>query len=452
LSVGNLVSAVMLYDGDTGALISNTPSSNNLNSATGTVVFNNLNWTVPAGQTKTLLVKADLSSNPTSASGTDYFAFDINATTDVTGIDSGSRTINPTPADPNNATSPTVEIAVANSGSLSIAAAPANPISEAKYWGQTDTEFARFRIRSTNEAFLLDRLNFYSADSAGDVTSNIASVKVQYTNKTGATLTAVGTPNSNASISFGFTGDNRPYVPKDSSLDITVLATLKTKTQGATSEVNFSLDFSGGNADEFRAVGEGSGAVLEGDATGVANIAGSTMYVYRVFPKITQETLTASEPLGTKDVLKFTIKAEGLSDSKLLFDDPSSAALKFEVVASGSTNNALTFNLYDNSSGVLLASTSVSNTQDTPTYNSSVSFTDWEADVEIQGGASKTFRVEVGFQNFLDKSDYFQVVLRDEANVLTYVDGARTGEDQMVDNAASVFRLLPMNGPIFVKQ
>ena len=464
LSVGNLVSAVKIYDGDAGTLISATPYSNNLNNSTGTIKFNNLAWTIPAGQTKRLLVKADLSGNTTSASGNDFFTFDIAATTDISGIDDRSDTVNAGNEDPNGANSTTasstVETTVSNAGTIVVALAPANPITEAKYWGQTDTEFLRIRIRSTNEAFHIERFNLYNdtGDTPADITSNIDTLKLSYTNKAGTTLTANGTLNTDSrpSVSFGFTGDARPYVPKDSSTDIIVKTNMKTKAQGATSEVNFAIDFSGGAADEFRAVGEGSGAVIEGDTSGstIADLSGNNMYVYRVFPKIEQLSLAASEPLGQKETLRFKITAMGLTDSKILFSDPTSISLKFEVVASGGADQALWHYLYDYGTGELLASIqdSPDSVQLTPLQNASVSFTDWEKSVEIQGGQSKTFSLETAFQNFLDKSDYYQLILRDDANVIKYSDGARTGEDQEITNVAGVFKLLPMNGPIFVKQ
>ncbi|MEK7154175.1 MAG: hypothetical protein AAB792_01320, partial [Patescibacteria group bacterium] len=456
VTVGNLVSAVKLYDGDTGDLLSATPSSNNLSSTTGTIVFNNLTWNIPAGQTKRLLVKTDLSTNAPSGSN-DYFAFDINTTSDVTAIDNNSSTVNAGNSDPNSNTTGTVTVTVSSAGTLVASLAPANPISEAKYWGQNDTEFTRLRIRSTNEAFMIERLNLYNvSDTKADVLANVGQVKLTYTNKAGQTLTSLGSFNQDTrpSVSFGFTGDNRPYVPKDSSTDVIVYANLKTKANGATSEVNFAIDFSGGANDEFRAVGEGSGAVIEGATSGstIADLDGNNMYIYRAFPKIEQVAIAGSSPTGTKDVLKFKITAMGLSDSKILFDDPSSVGLKFEAIASGSTDVDLAINLYDADTGTLYASqqAQVNSIQDNPTINASISFTDWEQDVEIQGGQSKTFRVEVGFQNFPDKNDYFQLVMRDEASQVTYVDGARSGEDQMVTNVASIFKLLPMNGPIFV--
>ncbi len=470
LTVGGLVSAVKLYDGDTGALIDDTPNTNNLNTTTGTMIFNNLSWQIPAGSTKKLLVKTDLSANPTSGVS-DFFTFDINATGDVTALDFASQTVNAGNADPNGATAPTVEIGVLSSGTMSTALAPGSPITGSVYWGQNDVEFARYRIRSQDEGFFIERLNVAGEVGAGtpaDVTANIDQVKLTYTNKAGSTLTAVGTLNSDASVSFGFSGDNRPYVPKDSSIDIVVKANIKTKslrtgnalTSTDGTEVNFSLDFSGGVADEFRAVGEGSGVVIDGATNAnIANRTGNNQYVYRVYPEFVQETLAASEPLGTKDVLKFTIKAHGLADSKILFDERPSATLKFEVVASGGTDSNMTVSLYDVGTGELLASggaAACSSCQSSPLNGrSSVTFDDWEKDVEISGGSQKTFRVEVAFTNFLDKSDFFQLVLQDmdDGNTqLRYVDGAKTSEDNTVDGVAGTFRLLPMNGPIFVKQ
>ncbi|PJE50695.1 MAG: hypothetical protein COV29_03095 [Candidatus Yanofskybacteria bacterium CG10_big_fil_rev_8_21_14_0_10_36_16] len=451
LSVGGLVSAVELWDATSGTLISNSPSANNLNTSTGTIVFNNLGWDLAAGETRTLLVRTDLSSNSTSGAS-DVFNFDIAATTDVTAIDDSGSSVNAANSAVNGTTSPTVLNTVSSAGTLAVTAAPDMPITGAKYWGQTDAEFARYRFRSTNEAFYIERLNINSGDTTANLTANVDKVKIRYTNEAGDTLTSVGTLNTAGSVSFAFTGSNRPYVPKDSSIDIKVLADLKTKAQGATSEVSFSLDFSGGATDEFRALGVGSGTLVEGnDTTGddTDSVTGNDHYIYRVYPEFVQDTLAASEPLGTKDVLKFTIKAHGLSDSKLYFDDPASVTLKFDTVASGGASSNMTANLYDVGTGELLASATITAGQ---ANGASISFTNWEKDVEITGGSQKSFRVEVGFTNFLDTSDYFQVVLRDEAGVIKYVDGARTGEDQEVTNVANVFKLLPMNGPIFSKQ
>ena len=470
LTTSGLVSAIKLYDGDTGALISDTPQTNNLNNSTGTIKFSNLAWNLNAGQTKKLLVKTNLSSNPTSGSN-DYFSFDIDATTDVTALDSSSQTVNSGNADPNGATNPTNVVTVSSAGTLALSLGSANPIKKAVYWGENDSLFTVYRVRSTDEAFMIDRLNIVTATGSevvASATNNIDSVKMKYTNKAGSSLTALGSLDSvTGSVSFAFTGDNRPYVPKDSSTDIEVYANIRPKA-GRTgtalstlgSDVEFSLDWSNGGDDDFRAVGDGSGTVLtNADITDSQKAKGNDHKVYRVYPEFIQETVTSGSPVGTKDVLKFTIKAHGLADSRLLFDDRPSAAIRFEVLASGSqTATDMTARLFDAITGEQYASKTFSNGQTSVAgARASITFDEWDKDVEIAGGQQKTFRVQVGFIGFTDKNDQFQIVLRDtDVNtIFRYVDGANSNEQNtIVLNQAKTngfWRLLPMEGPIFVQ-
>lgn len=471
LNVSGLVSKVSLYDGDNGLLISDVVQTNNLNNSTATIKFANLAWMIDAGKTKKLLIKTNLSSNPTSGSN-DYFSFDIDATTDVTALDSSNQTVNSGNADPNGGTNPTNVVTVSSAGTLAVSAASANPIKKAVYWGQNDVLFTVYRVRSTDEAFLIERLNIVTAtgssEAVASATNNVDQVKMKYKNQAGSALTAVGALDSTTgSVSFAFTGADRPYVPKDSSTDIELYGNIKPKA-GRTgtalstlgSEVEFSLDWSNGQDDEFRAVGEGSGTVLtNADITDSQKVKGNDHRVYRVFPEFIQETVTAGSPIGTKDVLKFTIKAHGLGDSRILFDDRPSAAIRFEVLASGAQSATdMTARLYDALTGEQYASATLSNAQTSLVgARASITFSEWDKDVEIAGGGQKTFRVQLAFTGFTDKNDTLQIVLRDTDNnvVFRYVDGAKSNEGNMVELSQGVsagyFRLLPMEGPIFVQ-
>ena len=471
LTTSGLVSKVSIYDGDNGLLISDVVQTNNLNNSTGTIKFANLSWMIDAGKTKKLLVKTNLSSNPTSGSN-DYFTFDIDATTDVTALDTSNQTVNSGNADPNGATVPTNVVTVSSAGTLALSLASSNPIKKGVYWGQNDVLFTVYRVRSTDEAFLIERLNIVTAtgssEAVASATNNVDQVKMKYKNQAGSSLTAVGALDSTTgSVSFAFTGDDRPYVPKDSSTDIELYANIKPKA-GRTgtalstlgSEVEFSLDWSNGQDDEFRAVGEGSGTVLtNADITDSQKSKGTDQRIYRVFPEFVQESLTAGSPVGTKDVLKFTIKAHGLADSRLLFDDRPSASIRFEVLASGAQSATdMTARLYDALTGEQYASATLSNGQTSLVgARASITFSEWDKDVEIAGGSQKTFRVQLAFTGFTDKNDTFQIVLRDtDVNVVfRYVDGAKSNEGNMVELSQGVsagyFRLLPMEGPIFVQ-
>ncbi|TSC91550.1 MAG: putative Ca2+-binding protein [Parcubacteria group bacterium Licking1014_17] len=469
MSVGNLVSGVKLYDGDAGTALSCVMVANNLSSSTSTIQFNNCNWSIPAGATKKLLVKGDLSTN-TPSSTYDGIAFNVAATTDITALDDSSQTVNADATLPNGAAaSPTVKIRVNNTGSMTISLSPSTPSQEAKYWGQTGTEFSRFRLTSTNEAFYIERFTLI-ASASGESTNevnNVNNISVTYTDALGNLLTQSASPNSAGSVSFAFAGTSRPYIPKDSSADLIVKADLKTKSSGATNNVAFSIDFSktynGSTANGFRAIGAGSSQVIDGASTGIIDAAaaakqGNNMYVYRVFPKLDQVAISAGEPLGTKDVLKFTITAMGLSDSKLYFDNlaTGSGSIKFEAVASGDTTTTnLTATTYDMADGSVISSDTISAVGDSPSYYASLTldFGSPGKDVEISGGTSKTFRIEVGFSGFNDKSDYFQLILRDDVNGLInwVADSAGSLADADTASTTSTLRLLPMNGPTLSK-
>ncbi|PIR41054.1 MAG: hypothetical protein COV31_03280, partial [Candidatus Yanofskybacteria bacterium CG10_big_fil_rev_8_21_14_0_10_46_23] len=458
LSVAKLVSAVKIYDGETGALISSTPASNNLNTSTGTVVFNNLAWNIPAGATKTLLVRADLSSLSVSGSS-DVFSFDIDATTDVTALDDSNNTVNAAAGDPNGATSATIFQTVSSGGTLAATLAPASPSTGAVYWGQSNVEFSKFRFTSTNEAYFIERLNLDTADTAANMTANIKNVTLAYTALDEVTnqlveKTAIGTFNNAGSVSFAFSGSNRPYVPKDSSADVTVLANLKNNSEGATNAVNFSIDFSGGAADEFRAIGAGSDALAIGTDAGIVNRAGNNQYVYRVFPRFTKVADSVSSLTPTdSEVLRFTVEAMGLSDASLVFDgatDAASGTIKFEIVASGSDTTATpTFNVYDAANDELLDTGSLADTTADPSPNASLSFdfSSKTGGVEISGGNSKTFYVRVDLSKFADDGDYFQIVLRDDEASL--VKWQSNSED--TTSVTSVLRQLPLFGTTKVR-
>ena len=476
-AVGNAISNVRLYEGETGALIGGSDKVANNSLSTddvGTIKFSNLAWTIPAGSTKTLLVRADLTTNDASGSEGDFYAFDIAATTDVSALDDSSNSITPTTVAKNGTVSPTNTLTVLNGGYLTISNGD-QPNTRAHFWGETDAEFNAIKLRSTNEAFFVERFNVFNnladSDTKVDVLANVDHVKLGYQTKAQAGsanwtwVTQSLNSDTAPSTSFTFTNNQGPYVPKDSSAEVKIRADIKSDsdrfgdalTNVDGTEVAFSLDFSGGNADEFKAIGEGSGAIRDGDPSDdvptsgtVANQTGNDQYIYRVFPKIEQIAITAGEPIGTKDVLKFKITAMGLPGARLFFDDPSSAALKWEVVASRSNtgNPDNTFNLYDVDLGTLYASTS--NDPGDSAINASVSFTDWEQDVSVYVGSPKTFRIEGVFAGFTAQSDFFQLVMRDEAGVIQYVDGADS-DNNFVSNAAGVFQVLPMTGPTFSK-
>ena len=482
ITVANAMAKVQLYEAESGTLIagSDKVTSNILGtSGTGTMTFSNLSWNIPAGTSKTMLVRVDLSNNTASGTAGDGYAFDIAATADVTALDVDSNTVNAGTQKVNGtAAAPTQVLTVKNSGSITVAAAADSPQKGAIYWGQTNAAVSKFRLSATDEGQYVEKLTIAASDSTEDdhAKNNVRTVLLTYKNKAGSTLTTNQSMGNTASVNFAWaTGDvNRPYIPQDSSLDIAVNADMKTKAEGATQKnatpesVYFSLDlvdsYNGSYTNGFRAVGDGSGTVLDGTATGVNDVVLTTdQYVYRVYPQFAQVALTSPyNLLGTPTVFKFTVTAKGLSDSTLRFDNEAagSGSIKFEVVASGEyvqSNASTAFSIYDESDVLIDSGTVKADAFLSP--NATLTFDFSSKDVEISGGGTKTFYVQLTnpSTNYAKTSttgraaDYFQLTLLDnEAGLINWVadyNNATTAVDSA--SVIGTLKSLPLYGPTF---
>ena len=456
--IGSIVASVMLVEKDSGVVLSSTPSANNLAAAAGTVVFNNLNWNIPAGATKTLVVRVNLLNltPPTK----DEFSFDIAATTDVTAVDSSGNSVNAGTATPNGATSITTETLVTGAGTIEVTEYDSSPSKDkqALYWGQTGAAVSAFRLRTTKEGFFINTFNLVSADSA-DAKNNTKNVYLEYQDKNGNTLVSTKQSlNSDASVSFGFSANSgtRPYIPKDASRVITVkIDTVDNHQNGATSNVDFAMNFSGGASNEFEAVGEGSFSVINGNDTTDDNTDSVTVtnkvLVYRSFPKFTNIVLPDGTATANAVVGKFTITAMG-GDVLFNINPAASGTITFDTVASGQVASAdPKFTLYDDATGQVLAS----ETYDIDTVNASLSFSNFLNALSITGGQSRTLRVQGDLSGFNRQgsstagtaADHFMLVLQDEASVIKWVDAAGANADLDQANAAGYIKNLPFNGP-----
>jgi len=468
-----LVSTVRLVDAVSGNTVGSI--SSNAISSTGKVQFTNMNYPIPGGSTKTLLVKVDLGGN-TPVAALDTVKFDIAATTDVAATDQNSNTVNSSTSLVNGtATTATTYITVSSAGTMTSAAGPSNPSKAAVYWGQNDAVFSQFRFTSSNEGFYIERLNI-KGTSATNAVNNVDSVKMTYTNKAGATLTSSGTLNNAGSISFAFDGDNRPYVQKNGSADILVSANIKTANALLrTTGVNFTLDLQGGGSvgtDEFRAVGEGSGSVLT--AANISAVTGQTMYAYRGFPKITGLTVSDpnASPVAGTEIYKFRVDAMGLASdgSTVFFDGVSSlgttanasGSMKFAVLASGEVGATLRLELRDTADNSIVASNSVTLITSGPeSFYASAQFNFSQKDIEITAGQSKTFVIKIasitGFAKPANTTsgrpaDFITLTLRDNVdNLIYWTDKGGGDRNESSGSTSGVLRdFSTTNGPKFI--
>ena len=482
ITVANAMAKVQLYESETGTLIagSDKVTSNILGtSGTGTMTFSNLNWNIPAGTSKTMLVRVDLSNNTASGTAGDGYAFDIAATADITALDVDSNTVNAGNQKVNGtAAAPTQVLTVKNSGSMTLAQSSDSARKGAIYWGQANAPVSKFRLSATDEGQFIEKLTITASNSTENdhAKNNINTVYLTYKNKAGSTLTTGISMGNTASANFTWAtiDANRPYVPQDSSLELAVTADMKTKEQGATQKnatpesVYFSLDlvdrFNGSHADGFRALGDGSGTVLDGTSTGINDVLGANdQYVYRVYPEFAQVALSSPYNLiGTPTVFKFSVTARGLSTSTLRFDNEAvgSGSIKFEVVSSGQYDQSAAstaFSIYDESDVLIDSGTIKADAKLSP--NATATFDFSSKDVEISGGGTKTFYVQITnpSTNYAKTSttgraaDYFQLTLLDnEAGIVNWVADYNNA-DTSVDSASVVGTLksLPLYGPTF---
>jgi len=248
-------------------------------------------------------------------------------------------------------------------------------------------------------------------------------------------------------------------------MDVSLSYEMKTRSEGATGGVAFSLDFDGGDTPvtDFKAIGAGSGTTLDSADTGIADTTGTNHYVYRVFPKFTNlSTSSGGNAIGgNKEVIRFTITAMGLPDSKLFFDggtDLASGTIIFDVVASGQAESNMELVFYGADDNLVYGTDDLDAAQGPLGVNdvASLSFGTSQTgrDLEISGGESKTIYAITTFANFASNGDSFQLVLRDDENgLINWVDnftGSITNRDSA--SVAGTLRNLPMNGPVFQRQ
>lgn len=305
-NLNSIVLSARLYDGDTAV-------SDLENPVTGVFTFDNMAWTIPAGQTKKLTVKVNLATTLLD-SNTDYFFMYI-GNGDITSEDKDANTISSVPTADVNATADAPVAAnvfstVANSGSITAAVDGDTPLSNVVTGGTSNVSMLKVRMIPANEGFWLKDLRIIN-DAAGDDTG-ISQIKVKYPKKDGTT----GTVTSVLSSAVANFNDIDAYLKRDAVNVIEVLADFTTISESGISgdTPQLSLDFDS----NFEAVGEGSGETLT--SVGSANFNGNAMTVRKSKPTV---TLHAASPSGAAsqqtdvEILRFTVTADSVGDVEL---------------------------------------------------------------------------------------------------------------------------------------
>ncbi len=218
--VRDIMTAVSLYDGTT--LLAG-PESVQTN---GTLVFDNINWTVPAGQTKKLTLQGDVSNNAFYNTTTDGVYFDIaTPATDVTAEDEDTNTV--TASGTVNASGGTVTtyVDIEGSGTLAVARSSATPTSGIVITGNTDEEIARWKFSAVDEIVYLED---FTIGNLNDDDSEIINLSIY---DSGDLTTALDTGFFSAgTVQFQ---DIHYAIPKDDNATLVAMVDLNTMSAGA---------------------------------------------------------------------------------------------------------------------------------------------------------------------------------------------------------------------------
>lgn len=190
----------------------------------GKVTFENLNWTIAAGQTETLIVTGNLANNATYDG--DELKIDIETPADdIIAEDSNGSTVTTSSTAPNGTTTDTAaysKLTVSSGGTLSVDVPSNTPSSKVAVAGATGVEFAKLKLTATNESFTLDKLAIRNSyvTTVGDYDDNISSLKVKYYTDAAQTTEATTTCASSATSGYYTCSGMNMYVP-DTDLSAT---------------------------------------------------------------------------------------------------------------------------------------------------------------------------------------------------------------------------------------
>jgi len=411
----DVVSAVSIYYGTTKIAGPETVDDE------GDVIFDGFSWSIPAGESKTLVVKADISTTAPYDDTDNVFGFDIEAlSTDVTVYDSDGNSLTLTATYPNGggtaANGTTIYQTVTATGTLATAVTSDQPRAAIVIAGNTGVVFNKVKFTSTNEAFVVEEI---TVSEAGDgAVSNIKQVTISYPTESGTRSQSMNLDyTSEAAVFTGATF----YVPKDDNAVLTIKADLNVIADGAESGASLSFDFTNDTNGDFKAVGQSSSTILA-LAADVDSQVGKEMTLFKTKPTFAKQDIpnyTGVLIPTTQKVAMFTITADDNYDLTFIEDE---SDLKFHVIASTSaaTEQAEIFSLYD-WNDLQVATANVTFAVDSSDYALDFNFS--EANVEIPHGQTKSFYVKVSLTDFSTVGAYIQLRLDDDLTEnVTFVD------------------------------
>lgn len=303
VNVSDDVTQVTLWDGATQVGTAKSPTV-----ATGLVQFTNLNWTVPAGTTKTLVVKMNTSPSTGSPDGVKFgiaaagvTASDADGNSLVDGV-----SILGVPLNQSTTMATGTFITIVSAGTVTVANAPTEidvTDSHIVIAGQSGVTLAKYRFTAANEELRVSKLRVTVPTANLDEVSSLSLYD-------GATLVSGPvTPNASGVADFNTISPDF-LIPKDGSKVLTVKGNLVAVSSGADSGADVQVTLEGQAAENFEVRGTGSSSTLIVSHTGNDVAAVGTMLVRKTKPTFALQALpTTTLSTGTKVIYKFTVTA-----------------------------------------------------------------------------------------------------------------------------------------------
>ncbi|MDD4994906.1 MAG: hypothetical protein PHW53_00295 [Patescibacteria group bacterium] len=328
----DVITQLTLWDGTTQLGTAESPDA-----TAGTATFDGLSYSIPAGETKTLVVKAILDSVATSGGTDDTFWVGIALETDISAEDADANSVTATDGDvtwsnPIN-NGPTIFQTVKNSGTLTIAA-ESNPSTDIVIAGKDAwTTFAQAKITSQYENISVDkiRLQRYS----GGANSDFKYLAIQ---KDGVIVSSGTDVFPGSATATDITLSTPITVPADGSVTFQVVGKLNAIDAGATSGNNPKLaveynvttgewDANYTNSYNVKGTGAMSGERVYAAASAV--LAGNPMVIRKTKLTFAKQALASSSLAnGTIELYKTKVTADSAGDAGV-------AKLTFEFTKSG---------------------------------------------------------------------------------------------------------------------
>jgi hypothetical protein len=392
-----------LYDGATKVGETKSPNTS------GVMSFTNLNYTVPAGTTKTLVVKVN--SNSSVATGAKIKVGIAASGVSANDADGNSASVSGLPINQSITMSAGTTVTLTGQGSVSLTLVTPSTSdgddARIVVAGQSNVTMGRFRLAAANEDLKLTKARIKVAATS---TNSIVSVTLW----DGATQVA-GPVSPDGSGNADFNSITPDFViTKGSDRVLTVKVVLNTTQAGATSGAALSAIFDGNNNFEMRGTGSSNTLITVGTTSPTS----SQVVLRKTKPTVTLVSLPSSAlAVGTQVIQKFTVTADAGARVAL-------KKISFNVALTNATLTVDTLTIRETG-----AASDISTVSSTVAVTGGTGVINFTGEQTVEPGSSKTFELKANVASVIGSgsASVQTKILSDTAVVTGTLSGGGAG-------------------------